>query len=313
MKLKTLEYFITLAESRSINEAAQKLYIAQPSLTKALKLFEEEINCRLFDRDNAGIRLTEAGEKILPEAKQIVSYYNGWLTLSQQRALQAVNIYIQYSFPNFLLPDVILKFKKRYPTVRICSEVCAAPEQYISQDIEQPALALFVCGPKNPVPSYSKLQGNPPAILFRGAYHCLLNAQSELAARSSVTPEDLKRDFCALRSSTEAPAAALVPLLDWLIPVVSSKQLIRSESVDSIVKMVETHSDVYGLAYYPVLKRYEGIRTGKLTSVPFANDCGNGDFCLFYSKRACRRHPELQLLVDEILKSSQAFLAEIGD
>ena len=107
MKLKTLEYFITLAESRSINEAAQKLYIAQPSLTKALKLFEEEINCRLFDRDNAGIRLTEAGEKILPEAKQIVSYYNGWLTLSQQRALQAVNIYIQYSFPSVVVRCII--------------------------------------------------------------------------------------------------------------------------------------------------------------------------------------------------------------
>ena len=61
MKLKTLEYFITLAESRSINEAAQKLYIAQPSLTKSLQLFEEEVGCRLFYRDKAGIRLTEIG------------------------------------------------------------------------------------------------------------------------------------------------------------------------------------------------------------------------------------------------------------
>lgn len=310
MKLKTLEYFITLAESRSINEAAQKLYISQPSLTRALQLFEEEINCRLFDRSSAGIRLTEAGEKILPEARQIVSYYNGWLTLSQQRVLRAVNIYIQYSFPNFLLPDVILKFKKQYPDVRIYSEVCTAPEQYITQDIEQPALALFVCGQKNPVEPFSKLQGNAPAILFKGEYRCLLNAQSELAGCSAVTPEDLKHNFCALRSSTSAPAAAVAPLLDWLIPIVSSKQLIRAESVDSIIKMIETHADVYGLAYYPALKRYEGIRTGKLTSVPFASDCGSGDFCLFYSKRACRRHLELQWLVDEIVKSAQTFLAE---
>ena len=44
-------------------------------------------------------------------------------------------------------------------------------------------------------------------------------------------------------------------------------------------------------SYYPVLNRYKGIRSGKITSVPFVNDCGSGDFCLFYSKRACRQCP----------------------
>ena len=92
--------------------------------------------------------------------------------------------------------------------------------------------------------------------------------------------------------------------------MVSSKQVIRTESVDSIINLVETHSDVYGLSYYPVLNRYEGIRSGRLTSVPFVNDCGSGDFCLFYSKRACRQHPELQTLVDEIQASAREFLAE---
>ena len=74
MKLKVLEYFIALAESKSINEAAQKLYIAQPSLTKALHLFEKEIGLPLFHRTKAGITLTEAGRKILPEARQMVEY-----------------------------------------------------------------------------------------------------------------------------------------------------------------------------------------------------------------------------------------------
>lgn len=64
LKIKALEYFITLAESQSINEAAQKLYIAQPSLTKALQLFEKEIGVQLFHRTKSGIQLTEAGKKI---------------------------------------------------------------------------------------------------------------------------------------------------------------------------------------------------------------------------------------------------------
>ena len=311
MKIKTLEYFITVAESRSINEAAKKLYIAQPSLTKALQGLEDEIGCTLLYRDGTGIRLTAEGEKILPEARQIVDYYNGWLTLSQQSSLQAIKIYIQYSFPNFLLPDVLLRFKKKYPDVRIYSEICCSPQEYISQDTEQPVLALFVCGQGNPISECTKRQGNAPAVLFHGEYRCLLNSRSPLASQSHVTPEDLAHHVCALRSSTEAPAPALIPLLTWLLPVVSSKQVIRTESVDSIINLVEAHSDVYGLSYYPVLNRYEGIRSGKITSVPFVNDCGCGDFCLFYSKRACRQHPELQTLVDEIQASAREFLAEV--
>lgn len=54
MKLKALEYFVVLAESQSINEAAQKLYLSQPSLTKSLQLFEKEIGVQLFYRGRVG-------------------------------------------------------------------------------------------------------------------------------------------------------------------------------------------------------------------------------------------------------------------
>ena len=66
LRIKVLEYFITLAESQSINEAAGKLYIAQPSLTKALQLFEAEIGTQLFQRKKTGIQLTVAFLKNFP-------------------------------------------------------------------------------------------------------------------------------------------------------------------------------------------------------------------------------------------------------
>ncbi len=69
MKLSTLEYFVVLAESESINKAAQKLYVTQPCLTRAIQGIEKEIGVQLFVRDKSGIMLTKAGEKILPEAK----------------------------------------------------------------------------------------------------------------------------------------------------------------------------------------------------------------------------------------------------
>ena len=132
MKMKMLEYFITLAEAKSINEAAQKLYITQPSLTKALQLFEKEIGVSLFCRTHAGITLTEAGKKILPEAKQIMEYYNGWLGLSKQNFLTTIDVYAHTSLSGFLFPDIILYFKEKYSDLNINYSTVPCPETYLS-------------------------------------------------------------------------------------------------------------------------------------------------------------------------------------
>lgn len=90
MKISSLEYFIAIAESRSINEASKKLFIAQSSLTKSLRLLEEELGVQRFNRSTAGISLTEAGRKILPEARQVVDYYREWRALSAEAVPEQV-------------------------------------------------------------------------------------------------------------------------------------------------------------------------------------------------------------------------------
>lgn len=308
LKIQVLEYFITLAESQSINEAAQKLYIAQPSLTKALQLFEKEIGTQLFLRKKTGVQLTEAGKRILPEAKQMVEYYNGWLSLSGKCPLRAVDIYIQASFPNFILPKVVLQFKKLHPSLQINCEVSRTPELYISQDTERPVLSLFVCGQDALMDKCIKAQGNPPIVLFRGEYCCLVNKYSRLADKETIVPEDLKEYYLALKSRLEAPSTAMQPVLDEIIPVVSPSQVIQMESVDSVINLVRTQSDVYALSYYPILKRYQGVMEKELVYRPFKGDYTKGDFCLFYSRKACRQYPVLQELVTAIQEASAQFL-----
>ena len=104
MKIQTLEYLITLAESHSINEAAQKLYISQPSLTKALQLFEKEIGVQLLLRNKAGIQLTAAGKSILPEVKQVVSYYNHWLSCPTSAPRRWLMSLFRLPFRTFFFP-----------------------------------------------------------------------------------------------------------------------------------------------------------------------------------------------------------------
>lgn len=61
MWFKDLKYITTIAKEQSINKAAQKLYIAQPSLTKFISRFEQKLGFRIFKRTSTGVTLTEAG------------------------------------------------------------------------------------------------------------------------------------------------------------------------------------------------------------------------------------------------------------
>jgi len=72
MTLQQLKYVIEVARSRSINKAAQRLFISQPSLSNALKELEEEIGIIIFWRSNMGISITPEGTEFLGYARQVV-------------------------------------------------------------------------------------------------------------------------------------------------------------------------------------------------------------------------------------------------
>ncbi|WEG17342.1 LysR family transcriptional regulator [Alkalihalophilus pseudofirmus] len=71
MTLQQLKYVIEVARCRSINKAAQKLFISQPSLSNALKELEEEIGITIFSRTNKGIVVTHEGSEFLGYARQV--------------------------------------------------------------------------------------------------------------------------------------------------------------------------------------------------------------------------------------------------
>ncbi len=72
MELRSLQYFVRIAELGSITRAAAHLRLAQPALTRHVQRLEEELGVTLFTRANRGVRPTEAGEKLLDSAIRIL-------------------------------------------------------------------------------------------------------------------------------------------------------------------------------------------------------------------------------------------------
>ena len=75
MTFQQLNYIITISETGSINKAAEKLYLSQPSLTSAIKELERELGIVIFNRTGRGVTLTADGLEFLPYARQVYGQY----------------------------------------------------------------------------------------------------------------------------------------------------------------------------------------------------------------------------------------------
>ena len=76
MELREIEYLLTIAETGSIRGAAERLMIAQPSLSQFLSQYESELGTKLFLRTSRGVVPTPAGEIFLADAQKIRNIYH---------------------------------------------------------------------------------------------------------------------------------------------------------------------------------------------------------------------------------------------
>ena len=72
MTLQQLRYVVTIAEIGTISKAAEELFVSQPSLTKALKELEKEMQITIFHRTNKGIIVSGEGDVFLAYARQVL-------------------------------------------------------------------------------------------------------------------------------------------------------------------------------------------------------------------------------------------------
>ncbi len=75
MTLQQLKYVIGITEHGSLNKAAEKLYISQPSLTSTIHDLEDELGIKIFNRNSRGVTLTQEGEDFLSSAKELYLNY----------------------------------------------------------------------------------------------------------------------------------------------------------------------------------------------------------------------------------------------
>ncbi len=122
MDLKELNYIVTIADSGSISRAAQKLFMAQSSLSQFLQLYETELGTSLFYRTSKGVRPTASGSVFISHARQILKQYRH--AQSEIWDIEGLNGgHVEFGISTFrgvyLIPRVLRAFRILYPNVHV--------------------------------------------------------------------------------------------------------------------------------------------------------------------------------------------------
>jgi DNA-binding transcriptional LysR family regulator len=121
MKLRQLQFFIAVAEELSFSRAAIKLHVAQPSLSTQIKVLEEEVGARLFERDKRHVSLTPAGRRFQQRAMSVLSMADSAKSEARSTARGQLGTialgYTALSMFSTALPHAIRQFRRREPNV----------------------------------------------------------------------------------------------------------------------------------------------------------------------------------------------------
>lgn len=120
MNFQRLKYFMAVAENLHFSKAAEKLFMAQPPLTRQIKQLEKDLGVQLFKRDKRNVSLTAQGKLLYEESTKIFSQINGITeSLKQLESGLIGQITIGYvgAAMHCILPELLVKLKSSYPGI----------------------------------------------------------------------------------------------------------------------------------------------------------------------------------------------------
>lgn len=115
LDLRLVEYFVAVAEELHFGRAAERLHIAQPSLSQQIRRLENQLGVTLLERNSRHVELTGAGQALLREGRKTLR--QAQRAIKTTRAADAARLTVGFygSAGNALLPEVLRAFNERHP------------------------------------------------------------------------------------------------------------------------------------------------------------------------------------------------------
>ena len=201
LEIRHLKYFLAVATSLHFRKAAEKLYISQPGLSRQIRQMEEDLNIKLFERNNRNVVLTQAGLYLKKEASLILKNLENTIAhakLLDEGAEGKIKLgYVGSTMQN-VIPDLLIAFRKHHPEVRFSlTEMynMRQIEALLSQDIDVGFVRL------SEVPD--ELNSKP---VFKDTFSLVLPANHSISSENFISLTQLKEEAFILFEKEYSPA-----------------------------------------------------------------------------------------------------------
>ncbi len=184
MTSKELMYVKTIAEEKNISKAAQKLFVAQPSLSQSLQRIEESLGTRLFNRTAGGLTLTYAGERYYHMATQILKMYEDFETeVSDINNLKTGRIHLGITnhLGTIVLSRVLPAFHAVCPNVEVYvseENSCTLDQKILSGELDFAVMHAPGREEWQPLINYELLKDDPFLIALKKDHPLIAQAES---------------------------------------------------------------------------------------------------------------------------------------
>lgn len=195
MTLQQLKYVVTVAQKGTISEAAQSLFISQPSLTNSIKELEKELQITIFNRTNKGIYISKEGEEFLGYARQVLEQTN----LLEERYLKSAplkrNFCVSTQHYSFAI-HAFVDFIKEYGRDEYDFSLRETTTHEIIEDVThlKSEIGILYLNDFNETVLLKLIRENNLKFeeLFVATPHIFVSSQNPLAKKAKVTLRDLE-------------------------------------------------------------------------------------------------------------------------
>jgi DNA-binding transcriptional LysR family regulator len=236
MELRQLRQFVAVAEGLSFRRAAERLHMAQPPLSVAIRKLEEELGAQLFERRGRSIRLTAAGVEALRTARRCLAGADEVRAAAQSAAKGdsgRVRMGFVGSATYSLLQRLLPVFRARYPAIELELRESANEEMLSLIEAERLDVGLV----RVPTVKTAALQFE---LVEHDVFHAVMPRGHPLAAQREVSLKSLAREPLIAYAHTKVPGLHAMVTLAFQHAGLSPQPVQEATQVQTVLCLVES-------------------------------------------------------------------------
>ena len=254
--------FLAIAETGSFSKAAEKLNLTQPAVSHQVRLLEEQLGVRLFERSHKNLHITPEGEVVLRYARRFRSLYEDMLeeVRSADHSIKRLRVGITHTSESNLVASALAKYSSRAHSPQVTLLTDTSQELYKKLDTYEIDLAIV---DEKPPKGFSSRTLNTDYLAL------IMPVGHPLAKKEVVSFSELKKEKLILR----LPTSETRQLLDKQLAAAgkSMEDLHVVMEMDNIATIKDCVRQNLGLSILPQSVCQNEIKKKKLLAKPMKN------------------------------------------